>query len=874
MRQARPGWSNLLWLLVTIPTGTSFGADVRLPEGIAPTFQSVTLRIDAREPRYEGSTSLAVVLDRPATEIELHSLVDVREAWLTDGQGKWRLTLREAGEDGVIALTAGRELPPGPYTLSMTFENDFNRQAVGLYRLEADGDWYTFTQFESTDARRAFPCFDEPAFKIPFEVILEVPAHDVALANTPEVSRTSDGDWVRIHFATTPPMPSYLVAVATGPFELVDVPDTAVPARIVTPRGQAHLAELAAGWTAPILSALEEWFGRPYPYAKLDQVAVPEFWPGAMENAGLITYRDNSLLLDPRRTTPGQRHYQVEVMAHEMAHQWFGNLVTMAWWDDLWLNEAFATWMEKKIGHQLLPEAGFEVDAVAEGDRAKGTDALATTRAIRQPVANAADLLQAVDILAYQKGERVLGMFEQWVGPQAFRRGVQRYLDEHAWGNATADDLWTALSAEASVDVGAAMSTFLDQPGIPLVTVEDLGRGRIRLTQERFHNHDTEVPTTMWQVPLRLRHVDADGVHETNVLLDRSSMELDLTGGAEATWLHPNAGASGYYRWTLPTERLVALAQSSGQELSLAERVELQGSIDAMLAAGVVGGADYLRLVQAQALDPHPRVMDGLLGSLDGVEFALVDEELRPAYAYYVRRFLEPSLARYGLTPTEGESDYVTELRAEMVETLLGVEDPEISSHFRATGEAFLDDPNTVHPTLVSASLRALCRDGDRALFDEVFSRFERAETPADRRRYLVALGYFDDPELLTAALDASLGPAFRPQEVMSVGRAASRSEEHRELLWRWLTQNYDAVLDRIPPPYTQYLVYSGLGCDEIVLERTKAFFTEKIAESPAIGGELPRLVERVADCISLREREGDAVRTYLLEVADLAHRN
>lgn len=861
-------------LLALSLSANAVHADIRLPDGIAPTFQSVTLRVDAREPRYSGTTSLAVTLDRPADEIQLHALVEVGEAWLTDGEGRWRLESREIDPEGLTALSAGRELPAGAYTLTIRFENEFDRTAVGLYRLDAEGHAYTFTQFEATEARKAFPCFDEPAFKIPFEVILEVPEGDVALANTPEVDRTELDGWVRVRFATTPPMPSYLVAVATGPFELVPVPGLDMPAHIVTPKGKAHLAASAVRQTKPILDELEAYFGRPYPYAKLDQIAVPEFWPGAMENAGLITYRESILLLDDARSTPGARKYQVEVMAHELAHQWFGNLVTMAWWDDLWLNESFATWMEKKVAHAILPDAGFDVDAVSEANAAMGTDALATTRAIRQPVENAADLLQSADILAYRKGQRVLGMFEQWVGPDAFRRGVRRYMDENEWGNATAGDLWAALSEEAGVDVGAAMSTFLDQPGAPLVHVHDLGRGRVRLEQERFHNHGTEVPPATWRVPLRIRFADAEGVHQRNVLLVDREMELQLTGGAELEWIHPNAGGSGYYRWTMAPELLAALTGSSAENLSLPERVGLRGDIDAMLVAGLVNGADYLRLVEAQARDPHPRVMDALVSSLSGLEDALVDEELRPAYESYMRDLLAPSVERYGIVPVAGESDHVANFRGDMLGALLDAGDPELSRALSEQGRAYLDDPDAVHPTLVGLSLRALCEGGDMALYEEIHGRFMAATTPADRSRFLYAHGYFGDPEILSRALDMSVGDEVRPQEVMSVAYAASSERANRDLIWNWMTGNYDAIMAKIPPPYAQYMAYFAMCCDEDDLARAEAFFADKIATTPAIGGELPKVVEQSVDCIRMREREGETVRRYLLEVRDLANRD
>src|SRR6185369_11329192 len=324
-----------------------------------------------------------------------------------------------------------KPLPPGAYTLDIAFSGPFDTKATGLYHLKARDDWYAFTQFEANDARQAFPCWDEPEFKIPWSLKIEAPAGLVVLGNTPVEKKTEASGRQTVTFQRTPPMPSYLVAFAVGPFEFVDIPGTSVPARVVTPKGQTALAGEAVKMTGPLLTALEAYFKRPYPFPKLDLIAVPEYNYGAMENPGLITFNDRGILLEPNATTDEQRARLAGTITHELAHMWFGDLVTMTWWDDLWLNESFAEWMGNKITDQVYPQYRLPIQEVQDTRRAYGKDDHASTHAMRQRVDETVNLDQMADALAYQKGQAVLGMVETWTGPEVFRQGVIDYLKAH-----------------------------------------------------------------------------------------------------------------------------------------------------------------------------------------------------------------------------------------------------------------------------------------------------------------------------------------------------------------------------------------------------------------------------------------------------------
>jgi cytosol alanyl aminopeptidase len=423
-RRLTTGLASALFLLGALAAPLAASAAVapakatgfRLGDAIEPTREDVRLTIDPALADYSGDVAIELTVKRATRDIRLHAeamtlgkttLVAVDAAGSAKG-GPISLE-PSTGENGLLVLRAPRALRPGAYRLTIAFTNEFNTQATSLYRLQSGGDWYAFTQLEADDAREAFPCFDEPGFKIPWNLTVTASASDLVVGNTPIASESTEGVMKTVVFKTSKPLPSYLIALAVGPLETIPIDGLAVPGRVVTVKGASHLGREAARITPLLVSALESYFGRPYPYEKLDLVAVPEFWPGAMENAGQITFADRLLLLDPARASTLQRQTQASVTAHELTHMWFGDLVTMEWWDDLWLNESFASWMGEKVMHQVFPEFGTDLSLVADSDEAMRRDGTLTTRAIRQPVTTLANLLQSADVLAYKKGQTLLG---------------------------------------------------------------------------------------------------------------------------------------------------------------------------------------------------------------------------------------------------------------------------------------------------------------------------------------------------------------------------------------------------------------------------------------------------------------------------------
>ncbi len=841
----------------------------RLDPRVAPTFEDVRLVLDARKPDYSGDVRIDLKVAVAVSAFKFHARdLDMRSVILTAPDGTALPLTTAVGSEGLVTATAAAPLQPGDYRLAIDFAAKFGTQATGLYRLETGGDAYLFTQFESIDARGAFPCWDEPRYKIPFRLTLVVPKEHQAVGNAPIETDTVEGGTRTVVFKTTPPLPSYLLAIATGPLEFTPIPGLRVNGRIVTVRGHAGLAAEAARITPPLVKELERYFDMPYPYEKLDLLAAPEFWPGAMENAGAITFADEILLLDPKAKTEGEVRRLVAVTAHELAHMWFGDLVTMEWWDDLWLNESFASWMGDKVSDAVFPQYRADATQVDAMQDAMQTDARLSTRAIRQPVKSGDNFDQLADALAYDKGQAVLGMFEQWLGPDVFRLGVVEYLHAHQGKNATAADLWAALSKAAGRDVGGPMSTFLDERGVPLLTCEVLAGGRLRLSQKRFVNEGIRPPrSSRWQIPVTLKYSDGIRTLAKTVLMKDAETIVDL--GLAPVWVHPNVGERGYYRWSVPLPMLEALAGrgtatgSGDAVLDLREKLGFLGNIAALLDGGRLDGGDYLRLLDQFAADAEPEVGRAWLDGLEKIR-ATFYERVDDDFAFYLRARLRPALERLGRAPVSGESAMTSTLRARLV-GMLAIEgnDPDTRAYAERLGRVYLKDPASVDPTLVDSALEALARRGNRELFDLLKTRFEKAATPSDRARFLEALGEFDDPALIDAALKYALAGPLRAQEVAQLPAAVAREPAHRQRVWEWVRGNYRAIVGRIPGFYASGLVRFAGGCSPERMRQGREFFADPAHTVPGTDDELRKVTDQVADCAGLRDREAQSVAAF-----------
>ena len=541
-------WATTAW--TAAPPAPPLG---QLPGTLKPTAYRLELTIDPSATEFSGHTEIDVVLAQPARTIFLHgNELNVSKVLISAaGHAAMAAHYTQVDDSGVARLDLPTELPPGRVTFTFDYTAPFRSSADGLFHVQVDGNWYAWTQFEPIDARRMFPGFDEPGFKTPFTVTVTAPASVKVFANSREVGATAPGKMRVHHFAPTPPLPTYLVALSVGPFDVIETsaPANAVrkrplPFRIIATKGQMPRMRFAAAEGPKLLDLLESYLKIPYPYEKLDFVGSP-ILDGAMENAALIIFDDSLLLLDPDAPSSQLRNF-AEVVAHETAHQWFGDLVTPVWWNDLWLNESFAEWMGKKIGDQWRPELGIAATELSETFGAMDADSLGKGRPIRQPITQNTQIASAFDSITYQKGAQVVSMFESYLGPDRFAQGVHQYLERYRFGNATADDFFGALATSAGdPKIVPALRTFTDQTGVPLVTVSEGPQG-LALSQARYRPLGVAaMPSQSWTIPLCFSRGSARSCQ----LLESPSSTAKPIAGSDA--LLPNANGAGYYRFRL-----------------------------------------------------------------------------------------------------------------------------------------------------------------------------------------------------------------------------------------------------------------------------------------------------------------------------------
>ena len=860
-----------LFLLVFAPL--VHAATVRLGDDVVPLKQAVDLAVYPKNDQYFGSVTIDVDVKRATSSFLIHARdLTIDTLKLTKGNQAIAAS-HTAGEDGTVAITTAEPLTTGKHKLAISFHNNFNRQAVGLYKmLTREGEPYVFTQFQAIDARRAFPCFDEPRFKIPFQVTLTIPEDLDAISNTPVVSnekspfgeaREAQVHYTRtIKFAQTKPLPSYLVAMAVGKFDYTPIHGMSVPGRVIAVKGQGHLAQTAAEITPPVLAALEKYFNGKHPFEKVDLIAVPEYWAGAMENPGAITYRDTILLMDPKNATSSQRQNLVRVTAHELAHMWFGDLVTMEWWDDFWLNESFADWMGDKITDRVFPQFEHAIGEMSSVQAVMTSDARTTVDPIRKLDTSPEESMRNVG-LAYNKGKAVLSMFEQWIGPEKFRQGVLAHIKANEWGNANASEFFASLSKHAPAGTSASLETFIAQPGIPLITVEVTQPSTVRLSQKRFYTSPTNTSEQIWRVPVTLRYSDGKTTRTKAVLLDEVSETVQLEGN-RIEWIHPNAEAAGYYRWQLSNDTMSALAARASEVLKPNERLALLGNLGALFRAGVIHGDQYLDSVGRFANDSDPHVVGAVSEALGQIRTTFDSPEQRPRFAEYVRRTLGPALARIGLDPSKDPSPSVTGLRPGLIVWLAQYgEDETVWQFVREQLPKYMNDPNSVHNTLAGTVIALSAHRGDMAMFEEYKKRFETATIPAVRSKFLAGLRSFRDPAVKAKVREYALSGAVRPTDLFAIVGSSETAAE-REEFYQWATANYDAIIKKLPPMSGASMPFIASGCEPERVERARKFFAEHKTE----GAErtLTRVTEQVNECAALRTREMAAVTKYLAE--------
>ncbi|HEX2150018.1 MAG TPA: M1 family aminopeptidase, partial [Actinomycetota bacterium] len=721
------------------------------------------------------------------------------------------------------------------------------------------------TQFESTDARLAFPCWDEPDLKATFAVTLVVPDGVLALSNGAEVSNepTADGRR-RVVYAETMKMSTYLVAFVVGPLGITDPVDASgTPLRVAYPPGRDRLTDFALESGAFALKYFAGYYGIAYPAGKLDLVAIPDFAAGAMENLGCITFRETALLVDPGGATQQELQRVADVVHHEIAHMWFGDLVTMRWWNGLWLNEAFATFMEMKCTDAFRPQWDRWVDFGISRTAAFEVDSLESTRPIEFEVVSPKEADGMFDILTYEKGAAVLRMLEQYLGEDAFRDGVREYLKSNAYGNTDTTDLWDALEYSTAAPVRRTMDGWIFRGGYPLVSAEVTGdefTPKLKLQQRRF-SYRGDTARQKWVVPVLIRYGQGEFKGSAKLMLDSAENEFDLM--FKPDWLVVNAGATGFYRVQYSPEMLAGLLGAGLGAMTAGERYGLVDDHFAAMVAGRLSATEYLDLLRNLSSDEADlsvwQRMTSALGTLD----RLVDEPNRPAYRAAVRDLVRPALDRLGWEPADGERERTAQLRGVLLETLgsVGV-DPDAVSRAGSLHKSFVSDPASVDPALAAASIGVLADAGGVENFDLFLERHRSADSPQLSVRYLHALGRFPEPELASRLLDLVTTEVRTQDAPFTLARAMGNRETGR-MVWDFIAGNWDRLLARFPAGSIVRMVSSITTiADRTWAEEVEAFF----AAHPVPQGEktLAQNIERMWNLVRLKERESEAFAANL----------
>jgi cytosol alanyl aminopeptidase len=844
--------------------------DLRLPTNVKPTHNTVDLTIDPATTDFTGTITTAIdvsdatdVIWLDGEEIAISSAVIKQDDEMT--------AIASYPKKGYVGLSLPHALHKGTGTMTIKYAGKMHKDdGDGIYTVNEANDWYAFTQFESTAARQAFPTFDEPSFKIPWQLTIHTKQALSVFSNTLGTETTANGIKTVV-FAETKPLPSYLVAFAIGPFDTLDAgkSKSGTPIRVVVPKGRAGDAGYPAKVTAALLDKLEDYFGTPYPFPKLDLVAVPVFNAGAMENPGLITFRQAYLLTKPEELTEGKQIAYATTAAHEMAHQWFGDLVTLAWWDDTWLNESFASWMEAKIVEGWKPEWDLDVDAVAEKSGVMAQDSLDSARSIRQPVVAQGDIDSSFDGITYQKGEAVLRMLERTIGPDVWQKGVRAYLAKHAWGNATYDDFVSSMSAAAGNDLHAMFDAFVKQSGLPLVAFElSCAKGaapKLAMTQSRYAPTGSKIdPKRTWAVPVCVRWGVGAATGRDCTTLDAPSGELALTAKSCPDWVLPNEGEVGYYRPSIKGKMLDDLVKHQ-KALTLAERVGLIGDISALVQNATINNAVALGLVAELAKDKSRHIVDSSIAIVGGID-EMVPDALRPNYERFIRKLYLARARELGWHSKPGEGPDAKQLRPELLSLVAGdgKDQPLIDEATKLAWKWF-DDHKAVDPELVGTVLATAARYGDQNLFDRVLAEAKKATDRQERGRFLRALGSFRDPKLVEQALAVVLTDAFEVRETSGILQGQLGDPRSRMVAYKFVEKHFDEILAKLPVMYRPYMAFMAVAlCDEAQKPAVEAFLKPKI--EPLDGGPhaLQQAMESMSVCAAERKAQTPGVEAFL----------
>ncbi len=810
----------------------------RLPENARPEHYALHLTPDLKAATFTGQETIDLLLATPSTTVTLNALELTIASVTAFGQSA-KISFDVAKQQATFAFA--KPLPAGKVTLAIQYSGILNDKLRGFYlsktRDSADGKEkgrsYAVTQFESTDARRAFPSFDEPALKATYDISLTVDKGDVVISNTNEIKdekapAAADGaEKHTVSFATTPRMSTYLVAFLVGDFQCSKGSSDGTPIRVCATPDKVKMTRFALGEAEKTLHYYNGYFGIRYPMPKLDMIAIPDFEAGAMENFGCITYRETGLLVEDDAGTDAKKNVTVDVM-HEMAHQWFGDMVTMQWWDNIWLNEGFATWMEGKAAQHFHPDWDFDQDTAESLDGVLSSDSRANTRTIRATADTPAEINEMFDGITYEKGGAVINMVENYLGEEVFRQGVHNYLAAHLYANATAEDFWNAQTANSHLPVDKIMSSFIDQPGVPLVTLTPVAAGAVGETQTRFFAlGENPSSRSTWTLPLCFKTAGAPQCS----LVTSATQGVAVPVGA-AMPFYVNARAKGYFRTAYTPAETAAITASIESKFTPEERIDFVGDRWAAVQSGSGSVGEYLDLALALKSDPSVSVLDSALGKVDRIDsrIASTDDSTR-LHALLLKRYT-PVYAALG-PHTKDETNAHMQQRA-LFFHLLGIAgDPAVLQQSIDITRSIFSGKEPPDPALNDIAVQLTAKNGTPTFYDAMQRVAGNSQNPALQEEALALLAIFEDPALVKRTLDFATSGEVRNQDSWQLIAALLANSSTRTQAWDYVRANWDKVHAQLTASSGQRIVSAtGSFCTVAERDQAKQFFATHPVEN------------------------------------------
>ncbi|MGN6382953.1 MAG: M1 family metallopeptidase [Dyella sp.] len=814
-------------------------ATTQLPRGVVPTHYDVAVVPHADKLAFDGKVTITLNVLKPTSSITLNAAdLTFSEASLTPTKlkimvGKPKVTVDEKAQ--TATFTFDHPVPAGEYRLAMTYTGKIGTQANGIFALDYDTKAgkkrALYTQFENSDARRFIPSWDEPNYKATFDLTATVPSADMAVSNMPIVSKKDLGNGMtEVHFGQSPKMSTYLLFFSVGEFERATKMAEGTEIGVIAQKGMVDQADFALESSAAVLHEYNDYFGVKYPLPKLDNIAAPgqsQFF-SAMENWGAIFTFEYSLLLNPTISTQGDKQRVFNTAAHEMAHQWFGDLVTMSWWDDLWLNEGFASWMAERTTEKLHPEWHTNLDLVGTREGAMSLDAVATTHPVVQHVETVEQASQAFDSITYSKGQAVITMLEAYVGPETWRTGVRNYIKAHAYGNTVSDDLWKSVQAAAGKPITQIAHDFTLQPGIPLIRVQttacNAGKTEVLLSQGEFTKDRPNKKALRWHVPVIAKTLDGKPV--TTVVDGKGSVTVPGCGPVLV-----NAGQTGYYR-TLYSPQQFAALKGDFSKLAPIDQLGLMGDTWALAMAGQEPVANVLELAKATPADADPQVWGEVAGYFSAIDsYYKGDEARQTRFRAFALERLRPVFARIGWEAKAGESVPTALLRTQMIGTLASLGDKDVIAEARRRFAAQKTDPNAVPVPLRKTITAIVARNADAATWNQLHDEAKAETTPLIKDQLYAMLSVAKDDALAKQALDLALTP--EPGATNSAGMIRIVSYDHPDMAFDFAVAHREQV-DKLVDSTSSSRYYPALGATSFkpeMIDKIKAYADAHIAE-------------------------------------------